>query len=461
MSKPVFQKLWARKYAPFLASAFILAYLKNKRFGTGPNKLFLPEGGLMSYYFERGEFKNLSRNYEKFLRRQNLKQYAEVYEGEFRDFLDFAKKMSKTDPAKASRQKLAKLVRDFNDRLIQSSNFQFAAFLVLEGPVADLEKKLAKLPEGGRVSQVITTPYRETAITKARQDLLEIAKRKDWNAIPAYAKKYAWLPVYEPLDKPWTAKDFLRQAKAVKNAAKEIIEYRQQRKEALREYAKYFAAIKDSDLKKQVEIAHYFAYLKEMRDDYRRLAYYLLGSLLEKLGQMIGLNFKEVNHLTIPELADSIVAGKSIVSKIELKQREKAFAFELRNAKLKIYSGSKALQFAKKMASSEAAKEISGSTASTGLVRAKVSVIAHQGEFKKFKSGNVLVTAMTHPEFLPIMKKAKAIVTDEGGITCHAAIVSRELGIPCVIGTKNATRVLKDGDFVEVDATKGIVRKLK
>ncbi|MEY2664432.1 MAG: hypothetical protein RIT04_240, partial [Candidatus Parcubacteria bacterium] len=78
-----------------------------------------------------------------------------------------------------------------------------------------------------------------------------------------------------------------------------------------------------------------------------------------------------------------------------------------------------------------------------------------------FEDGSVLVTSMTRPEFVPLMKKAIAIVTDEGGITCHAAIVSRELKKPCIIGTKVATQVLKDGDMVEVDANSGIVRILK
>jgi len=68
---------------------------------------------------------------------------------------------------------------------------------------------------------------------------------------------------------------------------------------------------------------------------------------------------------------------------------------------------------------------------------------------------------MTNPNMMPLIRKAKAIITDEGGITCHAAIISRELNIPCIIGTKIATKVLKDGDRVEVDADKGIVRKLK
>jgi pyruvate,water dikinase len=68
---------------------------------------------------------------------------------------------------------------------------------------------------------------------------------------------------------------------------------------------------------------------------------------------------------------------------------------------------------------------------------------------------------MTRPEFVPLMKLASAIVTDDGGITCHAAIVSRELGIPCIIGTKVGTKVFKDGDRVEVDANRGIIRKIK
>ena len=70
------------------------------------------------------------------------------------------------------------------------------------------------------------------------------------------------------------------------------------------------------------------------------------------------------------------------------------------------------------------------------------------------------MTMMTTPDYVPAMRKASAVVTDEGGITCHAAIFSREINKPCVIGTKFATQVLKDGDIVEVDADNGIVRKI-
>ena len=68
---------------------------------------------------------------------------------------------------------------------------------------------------------------------------------------------------------------------------------------------------------------------------------------------------------------------------------------------------------------------------------------------------------MTRPEFIPLIRKAAAIVTDAGGILCHAAIVAREMKKPCIVGTKVATKAFKDGDLVEVDANKGVVKILK
>ena len=77
---------------------------------------------------------------------------------------------------------------------------------------------------------------------------------------------------------------------------------------------------------------------------------------------------------------------------------------------------------------------------------------------QKMNDGDILVSIATDPDIVPAMKKAAAFVTEQGGVTSHAAIVAREMGKPCVIGTKIATRVLKDGDYVEVDATKGVVK---
>ncbi len=107
--------------------------------------------------------------------------------------------------------------------------------------------------------------------------------------------------------------------------------------------------------------------------------------------------------------------------------------------------------------------EVTGMVANrvgTGIIRGVVKKIVNPREMSKMKKGQILVTWMTTPDFVPAMRKAKAIITDEGGITSHAAIVSRELGIPCIIGTKIATKVFKDGDVVEVDTNKGEVKKV-
>lgn len=104
---------------------------------------------------------------------------------------------------------------------------------------------------------------------------------------------------------------------------------------------------------------------------------------------------------------------------------------------------------------------VKGLPASPGLVAGKAHVITDPADIDQFKEGEILVTLMTSPDWVPAMKKALAIVTDAGGMTCHASIVSRELGIPCVVGTKSrsvdATSVLKTGQEITVDAQNGIV----
>jgi len=104
---------------------------------------------------------------------------------------------------------------------------------------------------------------------------------------------------------------------------------------------------------------------------------------------------------------------------------------------------------------------LKGAAASVGLAGGPIKIIHSPEEIDKILEGDVLVTEMTTPDYVPAMKRASAIVTDKGGRTCHAAIVSRELGIPCVVGTGTATETLRDVDFVTVDGAKGLVYKGK
>ena len=98
---------------------------------------------------------------------------------------------------------------------------------------------------------------------------------------------------------------------------------------------------------------------------------------------------------------------------------------------------------------------LKGTPASPGMIEGKAKIILTPKECKKMKKGNVLITEMTDPLFMPAIKKAKAIVTDVGGLLCHAAITAREMKIPCIVNTKRATTALKNNQKIIVNAKKG------
>ena len=100
---------------------------------------------------------------------------------------------------------------------------------------------------------------------------------------------------------------------------------------------------------------------------------------------------------------------------------------------------------------------LKGQGASPGIASGKVVIVRDAKDTSAVREGDIMVTKMTNPDMVPAMKKVGAIVTDEGGMTCHAAIVSRELGTPAIVGTKNGTLILKPGQIVTVDGEKGFV----
>ena len=105
-------------------------------------------------------------------------------------------------------------------------------------------------------------------------------------------------------------------------------------------------------------------------------------------------------------------------------------------------------------------KSIKGTSAARGMVTGKARVVLRKSDIKKVRKGEILVASMTTPDYFPALKNAAGIVTDEGGLTSHAAIIARELGKPCIVGTKSATDSIKNGEIIVVDAIRGRVRRL-
>ncbi len=198
---------------------------------------------------------------------------------------------------------------------------------------------------------------------------------------------------------------------------------------------------------------------------YRRNSQILSLSYIEKLlleiGNRFNLSLSQIRCLMHDEVKEMLLHNK--FDPAELQKREEYCVSWYEKGKEFICSGENAKKIAslaEKHDYDKNMKELHGQCACLGYAKGAVRIIQGAKDLHKMKKGDILVAYATDPDVVPAMKKAAAIVTEQGGVTCHAAIVSRELGIPCVIGTKIATKVLKDGEIVEVDATKGIVKRL-
>lgn len=171
-----------------------------------------------------------------------------------------------------------------------------------------------------------------------------------------------------------------------------------------------------------------------------------------------GVPFEDIQFATWEELETAVPSAETLT-----KRRTQCFMYWDKDGALALGgddSNEIAGAFDALISAKEGETELKGVCASRGTVTGPVVVVTEHEHFGKVKPGDVLVTTMTRPEYLPIMGLAAAFVCDEGGITSHAAIVAREMKKPCVIATKSGTRFLKDGDMVEVDANAGIVKKI-
>lgn len=181
------------------------------------------------------------------------------------------------------------------------------------------------------------------------------------------------------------------------------------------------------------------------------------------IGKTNRVTWGKLQYYTPEEFRKLLDEGKKVKTSI-IESRQRKYGLILLNNKISLLTGHALDDFiAKNLPKVEIlAKEIiTGRGAFSGRTKGRVRLVFTKKQAVKMKNGEILVTPMTSPRMSHAIKLARAFVTDEGGLTCHAAIVAREMKIPCVIGTKIATQVLQDGDLVEVDADKGIVRKIK
>lgn len=203
-------------------------------------------------------------------------------------------------------------------------------------------------------------------------------------------------------------------------------------------------------------------YLRNRMKELSQQLWFGYERLAKELADDLSIPKNSFLQLSYQEVVDSFKKNRLLVSKSEIKARNKGFITGILNGKQIILTGKLVNELFKYFNSNkhQINKPVTGKTAYPGIVKGKVRIINTVSGLSKLKNDEILVTPMTTPDYIVSMKKARAIVTDEGGLSCHAAIIAREMKKPCIIGTKIATKIFKDGDLVEVNANKGIVKKL-
>jgi phosphohistidine swiveling domain-containing protein len=285
------------------------------------------------------------------------------------------------------------------------------------------------------------------------------------------AKKYSWIQM------SWDGLNELLD----KHVLKEIVKYKKLKKnfrlleiQRIKSFSKNIQSHRTRLIKKyqlsSKDVNSYFLLLDtftkyhDWRKEIQLLSVQVTLRVLKEIAKRFKLSYRTLLMYFNWEIKSLLLNGKQ-VSRDTIKNRKKGLTFVVKKNKTQIIEGSRAKKVLDKLVikslKAQPVSKTSGLVANPGKIQGKAVVVKGAADaLKLMKRSNILITSMTTVDYLPAMQKAGAIVTDDGGITCHAAIISRELGIPCIVGTKIATQIFKSGDLVEVDAERGIVRKL-
>lgn len=460
------KKIYAREYGVQYSEMAILCLSpKAKHHIPSPSvdQVIIPEENNTVFYIDGVSWielvESLNNAYTSHVKKLEDYEKQFVHDGEA--YLAVAKKIAGLDVSQISNEKLRKLYQEYQEKLFLYSVFAWTSF-ILNNYIADKATQILdsyiqkhnKENDKQAMYDSLFTPTKKAAILVLQEKVSRYNGELSKEAFDNLYEQYKWLSCLDIHNKPWTKEEFKHQIASFKTAStKQHISFHTFAKEL---------SISDEDLS-YLFMAQSFVYIKDARDDYRRQGVFLSRPLFQELANRMNLKADDVSYLQEKEVIDFLDGKVTIDTKL-IAQRKKGFVMYLDDKNSLIcLTGSplqKVLQVFKLKDEDEQFIEVSGRVASQGMVTGKVIIVRGVKDLAKVKQGDVLVAVTTHPDYVSAMRKAVAIVTDEGGITSHSAIVAREFGIPCIVGTKQGTMVFKDGDVVEVNAIDGKVKKI-
>ncbi|TSC65893.1 MAG: hypothetical protein G01um101477_305 [Candidatus Doudnabacteria bacterium Gr01-1014_77] len=300
------------------------------------------------------------------------------------------------------------------------------------------------------------------AIKKHKQSISKASKK--------LSKLYGWMPVFT-FGTPWDESHYTTELKGLikidlrelESEIKSLVNYSKIRNQEIKNIVqKYNIETKD------LQIFYDFALALDTRNEGEYLVslagYYLLP-IYKEIAKRFSLSVKQVRCLYEKEIVEVLLGKIDPEKRLHEKGKFIGWGFgsdltERINFKTKdtekIYK-----HIERNVINLQGNDDNQGVCASPGKIKGRAKIMNSPNDDKKVHQGDILIAYATTVDYLPAMKRAAAFVTEVGGLTCHAAVVAREFGVPCVVGLKNSTINFKDGDLIEVDANKGIVRKIK
>jgi phosphoenolpyruvate synthase/pyruvate phosphate dikinase len=342
--------------------------------------------------------------------------------------------------------------------IVESANFAAPDYL---------KKKIEKLVPGSELDKVLEIMLAPEKLSFHQLSELELLRAEDFKK---YARRWYWVENSYYKSKVLTADYFQAQVKlfsrkAAKAKIEKILNYVKEVKHK-KELVKKKYHLPD-EIMRQAKAMVFSIWWQDHRKRIILWSNSITDEINKKLSRQLNVSEDELMHYTAEEWV-KLGEKNIIVAKKIIKERKKYVVFEFLEDSFKLYYGKKARKIINKWLSKEKRRGngewLQGIVVSAGKnkkIRCRVRVLYSSRLTEKMKPDEILVAPMTSPDFIVAMRKAKAIITDVGGLMSHAAVVSRELHIPCIVNTKIATKVLKDGMTVEVDTVRGLVKILK
>lgn len=457
--KAKWKKLFSREYAVQYTEVSLRSLsmeVKNLSPFTFDEQIYLPEENNEVCYADENKWDSFLDSIQKKYVLQDVNGFEKLFVKTGNEYTDYCKKTSRINLIKKSPKELIKIYENYQKICVQYTFFIWAAYFLNEFTAERVRKLVEAKAEKEKMHEyldAVLVPLKRAAILELTN--IVSTQKLNENKIKKLYKKYNWIPCLDIHNKPWTFNEF-------KNHLKEF------RKNIQKTRMSYIEAVKQLKLnkkeKKILDDARLFAYIKDSRDDFRRKGiFYIQSSLFKELSNRLGVEIHDLAYLLEDEIKNCI--AKNIkADRILIESRKKGFITMYDNQKNVLCLSGEQIKYG--LVSLGLIKEaidanLQGNPASRGTAQGKVAIVKGVKDLLNVNKGDILVAVTTHPDYVPAMQKASAIVTDEGGVTSHAAIVSREIGIPCIVGTKTATKTLHNGDIIEVDGNTGIVKVIK